>query len=69
LKAIIRTAIVTGANRGIGRGVAKQLAILGYRTILTSRDERKGKLTVNELKKEIGTVNLPKLVPIESRKS
>jgi NAD(P)-dependent dehydrogenase (short-subunit alcohol dehydrogenase family) len=48
-------AIVTGANRGIGRGVTKQLALLGYRTILTSRDELKGKLTVNELKKEIGT--------------
>jgi NAD(P)-dependent dehydrogenase (short-subunit alcohol dehydrogenase family) len=49
------TAIVTGANRGIGRGIAKQLALLGYRTILTSRDEPRGKQTVNELKKEIGT--------------
>jgi len=51
----MRTAIVTGANRGVGRGVAKQLALLGYRTILTSRDDLKGKLTVNELKQEIGT--------------
>jgi NAD(P)-dependent dehydrogenase (short-subunit alcohol dehydrogenase family) len=42
----MQTAIVTGANRGVGRGVAKQLALLGYRTILTSRDELKGKLTV-----------------------
>lgn len=50
----MHTAIVTGANRGIGRGVAKQLALLGYRTILTSRDALKGQLTVNELKKEIG---------------
>jgi NAD(P)-dependent dehydrogenase (short-subunit alcohol dehydrogenase family) len=50
----MHTAIVTGANRGVGRGVAKQLAILGYRTILTSRDELKGKQAVNELKKEIG---------------
>jgi NAD(P)-dependent dehydrogenase (short-subunit alcohol dehydrogenase family) len=50
----MHTAIVTGANRGVGRGVAKQLALLGYRTILTSRDELKGKLTVNELKQEIG---------------
>jgi NAD(P)-dependent dehydrogenase (short-subunit alcohol dehydrogenase family) len=55
LKAMMHTAIVTGANRGVGRGVAKQLALRGYRTILTSRDELKGKLTVNELKKEIGT--------------
>jgi len=50
----MHTAIVTGANRGVGRGVAKQLALLGYQTILTSRDEVKGKLTVNELQKEIG---------------
>ena len=51
----MHTAIVTGANRGIGRGVAKQLALLGYRTILTSREEHRGKRTVNELKKEMGT--------------
>jgi NAD(P)-dependent dehydrogenase (short-subunit alcohol dehydrogenase family) len=50
----MHTAIVTGANRGVGRGVAKQLALLGYRTILTSRDAFKGQMTVNELKKEIG---------------
>jgi NAD(P)-dependent dehydrogenase (short-subunit alcohol dehydrogenase family) len=50
----MHTAIVTGANRGVGRGVAKQLALLGYQTILTSRHELKGQLTVNELKKEIG---------------
>ncbi len=50
----MRTAIVTGANRGVGRGIAKRLALLGYRTILTSRDELKGEFTVNELKKEIG---------------
>jgi NAD(P)-dependent dehydrogenase (short-subunit alcohol dehydrogenase family) len=50
----MHTAIVTGANRGVGRGAAKQLASLGCRTILTSRDAIKGQLTVNELKKEIG---------------
>ncbi len=50
----MRTAIVTGANRGVGRGVAKQLVLLGYQTILTSRDEQKGKQTVRELKNEVG---------------
>jgi NAD(P)-dependent dehydrogenase (short-subunit alcohol dehydrogenase family) len=50
----MHTAIVTGANRGVGRGVAKQLALLGCRIILTSRDPIKGQQTVNELKKEIG---------------
>ncbi len=50
----MRTAIVTGANRGVGREVARQLALLGYRVILTSRDELKGKQTITELKQEIG---------------
>ncbi|MGE5375132.1 MAG: SDR family oxidoreductase [Bacteroidota bacterium] len=50
----MHTAIVTGVNRGVGRGVAKQLALLECRTILTSRDAIKGQLTTNELKKEIG---------------
>ena len=51
----MRTAIVTGANRGVGRGIAKQLVLLGYRVILTSRDELKGEQTLDELKQEIGT--------------
>jgi NAD(P)-dependent dehydrogenase (short-subunit alcohol dehydrogenase family) len=49
------TAIVTGANRGVGQGIVKQLATLGYRTILTSRDERKGQQTLAEIKTELGT--------------
>ncbi len=50
----MRTAIVTGANRGVGREVARQLVLLGYRVVLTSRDESKGKQTVAELEQEIG---------------
>jgi NAD(P)-dependent dehydrogenase (short-subunit alcohol dehydrogenase family) len=37
-----RTAVVTGANRGIGLEVCRQLAGLGYRVILTSRVKAKG---------------------------
>ena len=51
----MRTAIVTGANRGVGLGIVKQLATLGYRTILTSRDERQGQQTLAEIKTELGT--------------
>ncbi|HEX2995340.1 MAG TPA: SDR family oxidoreductase [Anaerolineales bacterium] len=51
----MRTAIVTGANRGVGREIAKQLVLLGYRVILTSRDKTKGKRTSVELKEELGT--------------
>jgi len=54
-EAFVRTAIVTGANRGIGRGIVKQLVTMGYRVIITSRDELKGKQTLSELKLEIGT--------------
>ena len=35
-------AVVTGANRGIGREVARQLAAAGYRVVLGSRDPVKG---------------------------
>lgn len=58
----MRTAIVTGANRGIGREVARQLVLLGYRVILTSRDESKGKQTVAELEQEIGAKTAGSLI-------
>ena len=58
----MRTAIVTGANRGVGRGVAKRLASLGYRVVLTSRDEPKGKSSLDELKQELGTQMTGELV-------
>lgn len=43
-------ALVTGANKGIGKEVVRQLADKGYATILTARDETKGQRAVDELK-------------------
>lgn len=46
------TALVTGANRGIGFEVSRQLARLGYRVILTSRDLTQGERALSRLSGE-----------------
>jgi NAD(P)-dependent dehydrogenase (short-subunit alcohol dehydrogenase family) len=45
-------AVVTGGNRGVGREVCRQLALLGYAVVLGSRDLRKGELAAKELDPE-----------------
>ncbi len=42
-------AVVTGANRGIGREVVRQLACRGFHTVLGSRDLREGQRVAAEL--------------------
>jgi NAD(P)-dependent dehydrogenase (short-subunit alcohol dehydrogenase family) len=42
-------AVVTGANRGIGREVARQLAAAGYLAVLGSRDEERGRVAAAAL--------------------
>jgi NAD(P)-dependent dehydrogenase (short-subunit alcohol dehydrogenase family) len=44
-----RVALVTGANRGIGLEVAKQLAANRFTTLLTARDPNKGTAAAKEL--------------------
>jgi NAD(P)-dependent dehydrogenase (short-subunit alcohol dehydrogenase family) len=44
-----RVAIVTGANRGIGLEICRQLAQLGHHVVLTSRDAAKGKAACKSL--------------------
>lgn len=45
-----RVALVTGANRGIGYEVCRQLAAQGHTVILTSRDPAKGEQAVATLR-------------------
>ena len=47
-----KIAVVTGANRGIGLEICKQLAKNGFQVILTSRDEQKGLAICQHLQDE-----------------
>jgi NAD(P)-dependent dehydrogenase (short-subunit alcohol dehydrogenase family) len=45
----VKIAVVTGANRGIGLEVSRQLAERGIHVVLTSRDKNKGQQALNHL--------------------
>jgi NAD(P)-dependent dehydrogenase (short-subunit alcohol dehydrogenase family) len=44
-----KVALVTGANKGLGKEVVRQLANLGVTVLLGSRDQSRGREAVNEL--------------------
>ncbi|KAG0497244.1 hypothetical protein HPP92_001935 [Vanilla planifolia] len=45
-------AVVTGANRGIGFEIARQLAVYGLHVVMTYRDAERGRQAAEELRKE-----------------
>ena len=55
-------AVVTGASRGIGIEVCRQLAALGYIVVLGSRDLREAELAAKEL-----DPNGERVIPAHSR--
>jgi NAD(P)-dependent dehydrogenase (short-subunit alcohol dehydrogenase family) len=52
-------ALVTGANRGIGREVARQLAERGYQVLLSARDREKASAAAEELARSTGAPVTP----------
>jgi NAD(P)-dependent dehydrogenase (short-subunit alcohol dehydrogenase family) len=46
-----RIALVTGANRGIGREVCRQLAELGLHVVLTARNAEQGEAVASQLRR------------------
>lgn len=63
-----RIAIVTGANRGIGLEVVRQLAQAGITVILGARDLDKGKIAANQLSSE-GLEVLPRQLDVTTQES
>ena len=47
-----KTAVVTGANKGIGREIARRLATMGFKVWLGARDAERGMAAAQELRAE-----------------
>ena len=66
-----KTVLVTGANKGIGFGIAKHLGLSGWNVVIGARDEQRAEKAIGELKAQgidvLGWVNieLKDLVNIE----
>ncbi|HVJ88798.1 MAG TPA: SDR family oxidoreductase [Labilithrix sp.] len=52
------TALVTGANKGIGHETARRLAELGMTVLVGARDPRRGEVAVDSLRKTSADVHL-----------
>jgi NAD(P)-dependent dehydrogenase (short-subunit alcohol dehydrogenase family) len=44
-----KVALISGANKGIGKEIARQLGLLGYTVVLTARDQNAGTKAAEEL--------------------
>jgi NAD(P)-dependent dehydrogenase (short-subunit alcohol dehydrogenase family) len=62
-----RVAIITGADRGIGFEVSRELGALGFKTVLTSPDRSSGELTTDRLRREGLNVVYQKLDLVNER--
>lgn len=57
-----KTAFITGANKGIGFGIAKHLGLTGWDVIIGARNEERAQTAIDELKSDgvnvLGWVNI-----------
>jgi NAD(P)-dependent dehydrogenase (short-subunit alcohol dehydrogenase family) len=57
-----KTVLVTGANKGIGFGIAKHLGLCGWKVIIGARNEQRAEKAIGELKAQgidvLGWVNI-----------
>jgi NAD(P)-dependent dehydrogenase (short-subunit alcohol dehydrogenase family) len=54
LQAHVKTALITGANKGIGREVARQLAAEGFHLFIGARNREAGRKAADEITKKGG---------------
>ena len=62
-----RVVVVTGADRGIGFEVSRELGEMGYRVVLTSPDRAKGERAADKICREGSAVSYQKLDLLDER--
>ncbi len=57
-----RVCMITGANSGIGRATALELAEMGAKLVMVARDKQKGELAMSEIRKQTGNDSIDLLL-------